>query len=51
MLHRHFKEDIELSNYIEGETFCYCERDGYILYLVNSGLSAIDIKELMKNVS
>lgn len=34
----------ERGNYTLKDIFCYCEADGYILYLVNTGLSISNLK-------
>lgn len=39
IIYKYFHEDIEKATETLSYTFCYCEPDGYIIYLVNTSLS------------
>lgn len=44
--YKYFNSDIEESNEAIINMFCYCEPDGYILYLVNTPITEIEIMEV-----
>ncbi|OQP38603.1 hypothetical protein A4H97_17905 [Niastella yeongjuensis] len=50
LVHHYINGEIEDGNEMMTNTFCYCERDGYILYLANTGLTEMEIKEIAKKV-
>lgn len=46
-VYKYFKTDIEESDEKLLHTFCYCESDGYIVYLANTCLTQDEIKNII----
>jgi hypothetical protein len=48
-VYERIKDNSELKHYDSDEIFCYSVSDGYFLYLVNTGFSISDVRQIVEN--